>query len=106
MLTKDDLKQIRGIVQDETRKIIKEEVDPIKGDLGVLKADVGVLKTDVGVLKKDVHVLKVDMKSVKKDVVKIRRDMSTITNFFDTEYLELRQRVEKIEDHLGITYAA
>jgi len=78
MLTKDDLKQIRGIVQDETRKIIKEEVDPLKKDVKTLKSDVSA----------------------------IRKDIKQIVSFFDTEYLELRERVEKIEQHLGLNFSS
>ncbi len=66
MLTKDDLKQIKDIVQGE--------VDPLKRDVKVLQ----------------------------KDVTKIRKDVGTIVNYFDREYLELRERIEKIEKHLGI----
>lgn len=74
MLTKDDLSQIRGIVQ--------EEAFPLRKDIKELRGDVKVLK---------------------KDVTKIRKDINTIVNFFDRDYLDLRQRVENIEQHLGIT---
>jgi len=70
MLTKDDLKEIRGV--------IREEIDPLKKDV----------------------------KTLKSDVTEIRRDIKRIINFFDREYLELRKRVEKIEQHLGITFSS
>lgn len=73
MLTKDDLKEIRGVVREE----IKAEIDPLKKDVKTLKSDVSA----------------------------IRKDIKQIVTFFDHEYLELRERVEKIEDHLGITYS-
>lgn len=76
MLTKDDLSQIKVIVQDETRKIVKEEIDPLKKDVKTLKIDVSV----------------------------IRKDIKQIVTFFDHGYLELRERVENIEQHLGINY--
>ncbi len=76
-MTKDDLKQIREIVQ--------EEVDP---------------------LKKDVKELKGDVKTLKSDVSAIRKDIKQIVTFFDHEYLELRERVEKIENHLGINFSS
>lgn len=85
MLTKDDLSQIKGIVQTETRKIVKEEVDP---------------------LKKDVKELKGDVKTLRTDVAKIRKGMDTIVGSFDREYLELRERVENIERHLGINFSS
>lgn len=77
MLTKDDLREIRGIVKDE----IKTEIDPLKKDVKELKGDVKTLRTDVS---------------------KIRKGMDTIVSSFDREYLELRERVENIEHHLGI----
>jgi predicted nucleic acid-binding Zn-ribbon protein len=91
MLTKSDLDQIRGVVQ--------EELKPVKADIGILKSDVGTLRKDVGALKKDVS-------TVKQDVAMIRKDMKTITNFFDREYLELRKRVERIEEHLSLEAAS
>jgi hypothetical protein len=37
-----------------------------------------------------------------QDVVKIRKDMKTVVNFFDHEYLDLRKRIQRLEDHLGL----
>jgi predicted nucleic acid-binding Zn-ribbon protein len=99
MLSKSDLDQIKGVVHSETSKVVKEvvkeELKPIKKDISTLKSDVGTLKTDVSTLKKDV-------KTLKQDVSEIRKDMKTVINFFDGEYLELRKRVERIEEHLDL----
>jgi len=76
MLTKDDFQQIRGIVREEVQAEIRIEIDPLKSDV----------------------------KTTKKDASKIRQDVDTLIDFFDHEYVELRQRVENIESHLGITY--
>ncbi len=46
--------------------------------------------------------LKSEFKPVKTDIAKIRGDVSTIVNFFDREVLDLRQRVERIEEVLTI----
>lgn len=89
MLAKDDLFQIREIIRDETRKIVREE-----------------LKVEIDPLKQDVKELKSEVKVLRKDVTKIREDTNTIVNYFDREYLELRNRVENIEQHLGITYTS
>lgn len=43
-----------------------------------------------------------DIKTIKTDIAKIRKDMSGITDFFDQEYIGLRKRVERIEDHLNL----
>lgn len=42
------------------------------------------------------------LKPVQEDIARIRKDQKTIVNFFDREYLDLRKRVERIEDHLSL----
>lgn len=74
MLTKNDLSQIRGVVQEETRKIVQEEVAPIKKDIETLK----------------------------KDVKKIDKKLDKTIDFFDKESLELRTRVKRVENQLGL----
>jgi len=85
MLTKNDLHQIRNIVQEE----ISLEVAP-------LKKDVGSLRTGVETLKKDVT-------EIKKDVRKIKIDVKAHASYFDKEQLELKDRVKTTERQLGIT---
>ena len=46
--------------------------------------------------------IRVELEPVKKDIAQIRKDQKTIINFFDQEYLELRKRVERIEEHLNL----
>ncbi|MCL4338238.1 hypothetical protein M1271_00955 [Patescibacteria group bacterium] len=48
-------------------------------------------------------VTKDDLKPIKLDIAKIRKDTGTITDFFDKEYLDFRQRVERIEKHLNLS---
>ena len=84
MLNKTDLQHIQKIVktevQQETKKIVKDELKNL------------VTKDD---LKKELY-------PIKKDVTQIRKDIKAIIAFFDHEYLELRKRVERIEDHLNL----
>lgn len=77
MLTKIDILSLRNSLM----KFIKEELHPIKRDLQVLNSEV---------------------KIIKKDNTKIRKDVSIIAEFFDTEYLDLRKRDERIGDHLNL----
>lgn len=80
MLTKNDLQQIQRIVktegQQETQKVIQRETGKI---------------------------VKRELEAIKEDITQIRKDVKTIVNFFDTEYLELRKRVERIEEHLKLS---
>ncbi|MEK6878962.1 MAG: hypothetical protein AABY22_05105 [Nanoarchaeota archaeon] len=86
MLDKNDLNQISTIVT----KIVKKEVDPLKKDVKLLQKDVSGIQGNVRVIQKDIGVMK-------QDIVKIREDQNVIINFFDRAYLDLRTRVEKLE---------
>ena len=74
MLTKQDLSEIQKIVQQETSVIVEKAIAPIKKDISTMKSDIS----------------------------QIRSDVKTVVNFFDKEYLELRKRVERIEEHLHL----
>lgn len=95
MLTKTDFSQIRKIVQGETRKIVQDEISPLKTDVNHLKENVGSLKNDIVTIKQDVKILR-------RDTSKIRKDIGVIVSFFDREYLDLEKRVERIEDYLKL----
>jgi predicted nuclease of restriction endonuclease-like RecB superfamily len=80
MLTQKNLNQIG--------KIVEKKLTPIK--------------TDIKILKKDTKILKADMDILKEDVTKIRKDINVIVGFFDREYLNLRKRVKRLEEHLNL----
>ncbi|MFH1841114.1 MAG: hypothetical protein ABH807_03105 [Candidatus Shapirobacteria bacterium] len=81
MLTGQDLKKIDGLFTKRIGEEFKRELDPIK---------------------KDIAGIKHELEPMKKDIVKIRKDQKTIVNFFDREYLDLRERVDVIERRLNI----
>lgn len=43
-----------------------------------------------------------DIKTMKSDIAQTRKDVKVIISYFDREYVDLRKRVELIEEHLGI----
>ncbi len=47
--------------------------------------------------------LQKDMKVVRKDFAETRNDVKVLIAYFDREYVNLRKRLETIEEHLGIT---
>lgn len=101
MLSKEDLGQIREVVNDvvlpivvasEKRVIttvieavgqmihdnIVPQLDNIYQDIGELKADVKVLKEDMIEVKQDVSVLKQDVSVLKQDVSGLKQDVSVL----------------------------
>ncbi len=46
---------------------------------------------------------KVELKPIKHDIAKVRKDIDGILSLFDQEYVDLRKRVERIEEHLQLS---
>lgn len=53
--------------------------------------------------KDDLVQIKKIVDPIKKDVAQTRKDVKVLIAYFDREYVDLRKRVERIEDHLGIS---
>ena len=131
MLTKNDLKQIKSVM-DGSLKPIKEDVSDLKKDTSSLKLNILTLRTDLLTLKTDVSSLKSDVSGLKQDVATIKTDMSLLkkdvhsvkdkldelydfsvhaignildwTNEIHTTIVKkkLPERVERLEKHVGI----
>ena len=84
----DCLTSIVKSLQGESAEIIVVDNGSTDGAFESIKQDLGILKTDV--------------KTIKNDVTKVRRDMTTLFDFLDKDFLDLRQRVDRIEEHLGL----
>jgi hypothetical protein len=54
------------------------------------------LNTKLEPVKKDITILK-------KDVSQTRKDVKVLIAYFDREYVDLRRRIEAIEQHLGLS---
>lgn len=53
-------------------------------------------------LSKQLGPFRKSVSELQEDVSQIRKDIKVIVNFFDREYLDLRKRVKRIEQHLGL----
>lgn len=91
MLTKSDLlgiqKIVDGSVQKQTRKIVQEELAPIK--------------TNVQALQTDMHGVKKDIKGIKSELKKVRKTVDVMGRLLDGEQMRQRKRIVRIEEHLG-----
>lgn len=100
MLTKQDLSAIQKIVQTETPKIVREIV---KTETPKIVREIIQSETPKIVRLEARSIIQEELKPVKEDITKIRKDISMIVSFFDREYVELRRRVERIEQHLQLS---
>ena len=68
-------------------------------DIKIIKK---LLQDEISSIKNDIKKIKSNFKTINSDVSKIRKDINGIITFFDNEYIELRNRVDKIEEYLKI----
>jgi len=97
MLTDKDIKKIDILLS----KRIGEEIGQSE------KRMAGVIENEIDQSEKRIagnfsKTLRHELDPMKKDIMKIRKDLKTTINFFDREYLDLRERVEVIERRLNI----
>ena len=88
-LTKQDLKDIRGVVLDALDVAVNPRLDVIESDIDELKTDVAELKTDVTELKTDVSTLKSDMRQVKGSLISLEDKVITLEADIKEIYLML-----------------
>jgi len=92
MLTKTDLNQIRKVVREEIEGESKSLKEDLQGEIKLVRIEI----------QKDIRALTNRVKSLEIATNKIQKDIKSIINFFDKEFLQLRKRVEKVEEHLNI----
>lgn len=98
MLTNNDFQQIKTIVREETRKIAQEETRKIVQE----ETRTIVQEETRTIVREETADLKRDFKTIKNDVARMRTDIKAIVSFFDSEYLGLRKRVDRLEEHLRL----
>ena len=77
MLTKNDLSQIRSLMQEEIRKIIREEVPPM-------------IQKEIDPLTRRLDSLE---KKVDKGFKQVEQKINIVISGFDSEILDLKKRL-------------
>ena len=92
MLTKTDLNQIRKVVREEIETESRSLEENLQGEIKLVRIEI----------QKDIRALTNRVKSLEIITNRIQKDIKSIINFFDKEFLQLRKRVEKVEEHLNL----
>ena len=100
MLDNKDLKKLENLLDrklDEKTASLRHE---FKANSDSLRQE---LKSSTDTLRHDFKSeLSKELRPIKSDVAAIHREIRTIVNFFDTDYIKLSRRVEKIEQFLNL----
>ena len=100
MLTKQDLNQIKEIIQDNNKEIRKEIQDSATELRQEFKKDIqGSAENIKTELRNEIDLkLNKHLKPIKRDIKKIKKDQNLIIKFFNEDQLKLQARVEKLEN--------
>lgn len=100
MLTKSDLSQIRKIIREEVENEVNATKDELQSDIIMSRMRI----------QQDINELTDRTKNLEIRITKMHRDLKNevkmVSHFLDKENMETVKRVEKIEDHLGLTNQA
>ncbi len=98
MLTKTDLQQIRDVVRTEVREEVRAVVHT-----EVREIVRTVVRTEVrGVVREEVKAeISVQLKPVNRKLNTIQKDMKLMMEDYTNAIKHVRERVNRIEDHLG-----
>ena len=111
MLTKADLSEIRKIVREEVENETQAIKNELQGDITMSRMRV---QNDISELKDRIKNLDIRMTRLENGVEKLenrvtkmhkdlKNEIKMVVDFLDKENIKTLKRVEKIEDHLGLT---
>lgn len=115
MLTKIDLSKIKTVVHEEVSLALDKELGLAIDKALDRKLEPAIdkaldkrleLTINKALDKKMEPMFDKKLKPIKQDIAKIRKDITMVISFFDREYVDLRARVERIEDHLHLSPAS
>jgi hypothetical protein len=93
MFTASDLKKIRTIIREEVELGSESLNRDLQGEIKLSRIEI----------QNEIRLLKNQIKNLELRIKKIEKNTSTITSFFDKEYLDLRKQVKRIEEHLNLS---
>ncbi len=96
MLTKADLQAIDKIVKKRVREEVETESENLKNEL---QGDITMLRLEV---TRSIEELKNRIKNLEIKVTKVRKDINTVISLFDRDYINLKKKVIRMEDHLKL----
>ena len=92
MLTKTDLSQFRKVIREEVETESKSLQEELQGEIKLSRIEI----------QKEVRLVANKVKNLEIVISKIQKGIKSIVNFFDQEHLQLRKRVERLEEHLNL----
>ena len=92
MLTKTDFNQIRKIIREEIKTESADLKDDLQGEMKLFRIE----------LQREIRALASRARNMEIQLNKIQKDIKKIVNFFDQESLELRKRIERVEEHFNL----
>ena len=102
MLTKADLKQIRGVIREE----IETEAEDIKQEFqsGQIRIRIEVSEVKNKIKNLEIKTTKVEkgINGLKTETRKLRRDVKTAISFFDKQSISSEKRLYRIEENLDL----
>ncbi len=101
MLTKTDLNQISKVVNQSIQKLTPKIVNKAIQEQTpkIVQKEITGFRSEI---RKEFKIVKKDISTIKRDMSKVRRDLNTVIDVFDRDIIELRSRVDRIDQFLKL----
>ena len=106
MLTKTDLDQIRKVISQEVKVEVKDSTQTLESQIRLSRMQVQGSIGEVDDRIKNVEIKLDDVannvKKTQKDISQIKRDQGMMLNLLDKEQMQQRERIVRLEEHVGL----
>ncbi|WP_281889381.1 hypothetical protein [Paenibacillus sp. YYML68] len=98
-MNEDWITQLRDVLRDDFRHIVREELAPITQEVAALKQQVDGMRTELTSVKQQVDGMRTELTSVKQQVDGIQLDLASFKEQVGAEFAAVRQQLDRIELH-------
>jgi len=97
MLTKSDLSQIRKVIREEVENEVRTTRTELQADITMARMR---LQSDIQELKDRIKNLEIRITKMHRE---LKEEIKIVSHVLDKENLRTIKKVEKIEEHLGLS---
>ncbi len=97
MLTRDDLKAIRGIVREEVGNESQSTKDGLRVEIKLVRIRI---EQKISQLADRTKNLEIRLTKVHKD---LKKEIKYVVNYLDKDIISAKKKIDRIEGHLGLS---
>ena len=115
MLDKNDIKLMREMIEETTRKTVREEFVPIKEEMREIREEQKAIREEQKAIREEQKSFREEQREIRKELVRIREDMERLENslldeiartqtYLERKIEELKKKVDEMDQYYRIRH--